>query len=166
MAKGDYKDTVADDILKLLKNNMGANEIKTYMLGDPFAIPQTSLPAIIVEFEASEIEVETTAQDRVADNLIVKIVFNKKDDFNKVSDEVTGHRKLRELAQGVDSTTGEFSQYSVAGILRKNFTLSSTIADQAIRIEYGVMPRPENVLTEEAHVRISVDTLTTVTNRV
>ena len=165
MPKSDFKDTIADEIIELLKTNLGSAGFKQYYFGDPIAIPQSLLPAIIVEYESSDITVATTAQDDIFDVLVIKLVFNKKSEFNRAADEVAGHRRLRELAQGIDSSNSELSQSSVVGLLRKNFTLSSNADDQTITVDYGIMPRPEEVITEEAHIRATIRQLTTVTNR-
>jgi hypothetical protein len=162
MPRSDFKDTIADTMIDLLKTNLGSAGFKQYYYGDPIAIPQSQLPAVVVEFESSDITVSTTAQDDVDDVLVIKLVFNKKSDFNKTASEIAGHRRLRELMQGVDSTTGKIAANTVIGILRANFTLSNTIVDQSIGIEYGIMPRPEDVITEEAHARISTRQILTV----
>jgi len=165
MPQSDFKDTIADEIIDLLKTNLGSAGFKQFYFGDPIAIPQSLLPAIVVEFRSSNIEVATTAQDDIFDTVVIKLIFNKKDEFNKSANEVAGHRRLRELVQGVDASNGEVSQSSVVGILRKNFTLSSNSDNQEIVIDYGIMPRPEQVITEEAHIQVAIRQLTTVTNR-
>ncbi len=161
----DFKDTLADEIKDLLKTNLGSAGLKEFYIGDPIVIPQTLMPCAVIEFEQTTYDAGPTGMDDAFHTIVIKLVFNKKDEFGKKGNEVSGHRTLHNLAEGIDESSGETSQSSVVGILRKNFTLNNESDDQSITIEYGIMPRPEDVITEEAHVRATIRQLTTVTSR-
>ena len=162
----DFKPLLEDEIVKILQDNLGSAHFKEYYIGDPLAIPQHKLPCVVVEVERATSEAGPTGMDQLRFFVVIKLIYNKKTDFVNKPNEVSGYRELRYLAQGVDLDNNEVSQSSVVGILRKNFTLGTLIENQIIDIQYGLTPRPEDVITEEAQIRVAIDQLTTVSGRV
>ncbi len=164
--KKDFKPLLEDEIVTILKDNLGSAHYKEYYIGDPLAIPQSKLPCVVVEVERSTSEAGPTGMDQLRFFVVIKLIYNKKKSFGKKPDQVAGYRELRYLAQGVDTSNSEVSQSSVVGILRKNFTLGSLVENQTVDIQYGLTPRPQDVITEEAQIRVAIDQLTTVSGRV
>lgn len=164
--KKDFKPLLEDEIITILKDNLGSAHFKEYYIGDPLDIPQHKLPCVVVEIERSTSEAGPTGMDQWRFFVVIKLVYNKKESFGKEPNEVAGYRELRYLSQSVDLSNSEVSQSSVAGILRKNFTLGTLIENQVVDIQYGLTPRPQDVITEEAQIRVAIDQLTTVSGRV
>ena len=103
--------------------------------------------------------------DVVTQTVQIKLIYNKRDDFTAApTSEVTGVRSLESFAQGIDPASTEYEQHTIAGILRKNFTLGNVATNQTIDIKYGIVPRKGGP-TAECHVTFVVDELKTVTSR-
>lgn len=163
-----YKDTIIDTIIKMLKDNLPNGYFKAYYYGDPIIPPTSLLPCVIVEKRVTDIPSggeSPTGMDLLKTTVRIKLAYNKRDDFGKNPEEVVGVRSLEQYAEGRDRTTGEYDAQSVAGILRKNFTMGNIVVDQRLRIEYGVVPRPQEMITAEAWIDCDFTELITVTGR-
>lgn len=156
-----------DKIIELLREGMsgdGALQIKQFYFGDPIDIPESCLPCIAVEPDRTEVEHGPTGMDDVGYNIVVKVIMDKREDWGKEdSGDVAGVRKLIELTEGQTQAT---DLGTVVGILRTNFTLGENVHNQELTIEYGVTPRPKEVLTAEASVMVNINDLIQVDNRV
>jgi hypothetical protein len=73
-------------------------------------------------------------------------------------------RTLESFAQGIDPTSTEYEQHTIAGILRTNFTLGQIATNQMIDIKYGIVPRKDGP-TAECHITFVVDELKIVSER-
>jgi hypothetical protein len=161
-----YTDSVSK-VLEILKDNFGAGFFKMYFEGDPVLVGESSLPAICVSKQSSSYSVNNapTQFDRVTELLTIKLMLNKKDDFNASATTDMTEKKLRVLAEGHDEA-GALLGESVIGALRTKFTSVGTmVLDQDISIDYGVVPRPDEVITAEAHINITITSLQQITGR-
>jgi hypothetical protein len=153
----DFERTIADVIRDLLRDNLPAGVFKSSFYGDPLAIPDSMLPAFLVNLTRTEISSDNTAQDLVRSYVTVTLVMDKRSEFGKSPDEQAVKRTLEDLAQGVDPSTGRLSPYSVVGILRQNFTLGQNADNQTVTISYASARRGEDVITEEVDVEVIVE---------
>lgn len=158
------KKTIVDLILDILKAQLGTT-YKAYFYGDPIAIQQSLLPAIAIDIERTEYSFGPTGFDEVTHHLIIQVIYNKKDEFMKPAREVGLSRKLQNQTMGRNATNGEFIAGSIMGLLRRNITLNNVTINQTAEIQFGVVPRPEDTLTVEAHIRIAITELTPIANR-
>ena len=157
--------TLVDTIIELLKAQQGFSYFKKYYYGDPYDIPLSDMPCVAVELLRTQIYEGPTGMDLVTQTVQIKLIYNKRDDFTTApTSEVTGVRSLESFAQGIDPTSTEYEQHTIAGILRKNFTLGNIATNQTIDIKYGIVPRKAGP-TSECHVTFVVDELKTVTSR-
>ena len=149
------KDSV-ELILELLRENMGST-FKTYYDGDPDLIPDFNLPACVVT-KASDTEVGGTfAEDDVTEALVIKAILNKKDDWdNKAEPTNLTEKKLRQIMEARDATTGRFLKNSIKGAVRKGLDGDRRIG-QSMSLEIGVNVRPNDVVTAEAHLTIQLE---------
>lgn len=154
---------IVERILDVLKANFG-DYFKAYYDGDPILIGQSSLPAIAIDMEEEKYDLGPTGFDNNGQQVVIKLIMNKKDDFGADDKTDQTGKKLRILAAG-RSANGLLLPESVVGALRTDFTLAETLLDQEISIKYGVMPRPEDVITAEAHITIVTRELQEVPNR-
>ena len=129
-------------------------------------IPTSLLPCIAIEKLGTKITAGPTGMDKIVTAVVIKLMYNKLDDFGQETEEVVGTRKLEEYSESKDLATGEFDPLSVMGILRKNFTLGNIVLNQDIDIKYGIVPRPGNELTSECQINISFTQLIKVTTRI
>lgn len=157
-----YKDTVVDTVIEFLKKTLPQGYFQQYFYGDPIQIPTSLMPCVVVEKQQTDIIAENTAKDRLVYVINIKLIYNKKNDFGKTSNEVIGVRALEEFAEGRDPVTNKFNPNTIAGILRTGFTLGNLIVDQQLQIDYGVVPRPQDTLTGEAQIRCTLTELVPV----
>lgn len=160
----NYKQTGADKILGLLRTTFG-DKFKTYYNGDPEAIPQSALPAITANITRQRIDNEATGVDIIIEDILVKMILNKKDDFGAAANSDLTEVKLRRMAAGQDATTGQWLEGTLMYTLRTQITLNDTTVGQNIAINYDVNLRPDDVVTMEAWAEISVSRFVQVPQR-
>lgn len=158
------KKTVSQEVRDILKENLG-NKYKEYYIGDPFQLPQQAMPCLVVELQNETVVVENTAQDRITYTVLIKIVSNKKSDFNRFSKDVLNHERLQILAAGRDKATNAYLTSSIMGVLRTKFTIGDRFTNNSHTIEYGIASRPQDQSTSEAHITLTLSELVLVGTR-
>ncbi|MCO4274267.1 hypothetical protein NG701_07470 [Pseudarthrobacter sp. HLT3-5] len=155
-----YEDNV-QRILHLMKATFG-DTFKTYYDGDPEAIPVFNLPAIVVTQTSDTTTQDSWQQDEVEDTLTVKIILNKRDDFDndKVNPLNMTERKIRNFVAERDQTTGTYLLRTVKGAVRTMALDGITAIAGTMNVEYGINPRVSGEgladLTAEGHVTFSI----------
>ena len=168
--------TVGLQILQLLQSNFGSGTFKSYFFGDPDLIGQSSLPAIVVEESSATTEVEYTQMDTEVKTIMIKIVYDKRDDWGGPDNIDTTFAKIRDVIDGRDPVTGQYLEKTLKSILRTSFTLSnpaSTASNsvqpyavgQTMKTQYYTQQRPENTYTQEGKLTMTVTELIVVPNR-
>lgn len=149
-------------LLGVMKDTFGTT-FKCYYDDDPEQIPDFNLPCLVVSQLGDTTDQAAFEQDDVEEELVVKVIMNKKDDFGMDVDPTNmTQRKIRELIGKRDPATGDYDARTVKGALRK-FGLSGilAVAPQMTTV-YGITPRYNDMLTAEGHVvfkiTYSVDT--------
>ncbi len=165
MSNITFEKTLPDTIKDYLTNDLPKGYFKIIFYGDPMNIPSSLLPCIAVDKINTKIEAGPTGMDRIETKIIISLMYNKKEDFGKTTDEMVGKRKIEEFAEAIDKNSHEYSPLSVMGILRKNFTLGDVVLNQDVDINYGVVPRPGNELTAEAQITVTFRQLRVVSGR-
>jgi hypothetical protein len=161
-----FAETIQDTILRYLRNNLPQGYFKAYFYGDPMDIPDSLLPCVVVERLRTQIEAGPTGMDRIVYTCMIKMMYNKRDDYGKSDTDVLGIRALEEMAEGIDPTNGEYDSRTVASILRKNFTLGQILTNQTMLINYGLVNRTSDLMTAECQITVAIDEYKTVTGRV
>jgi len=153
---------IADKITKYLKDACD-KRIKSYYFGDPLIIPASNLPALIVSKRQSVVNQGATGLDEVDKIYSIKLVYNKKDELGKNPNEVAVQRTIADMVEGIDEN-GNFTETSIVGVLRKNFTLGDAIENQDMSIEYFLAERGD-LITEEAEIIINIKDFVSVLSR-
>ncbi len=155
-----YEDNV-QRILNLMKDTFG-DTFKIYYDGDPEAIPLFNLPCIIVTQTGDETTAGSWQQDDIEDRLTIKIVLNKKDDWdgNKVDPLNMTERKIRDFVAERDQATGLYLPRTVKGAIRTMALNGITAVAGTMNVEYGINPRIAGEgladLTAEGHVTFTI----------
>lgn len=152
-------------VLDLMRDTF-KEDFKTYYDGDPEAIPASNLPAIIVMQANDSTEEGAQGEDDVTDQITVKVVFDKRDDFDgeKADPLNLTETKLRRYMG--HRKNGRYDPRTVKGALRNALLDGVEAIAPTISIEYGINPRVAGdglaALTAEAHatfdIQYSVDT--------
>jgi len=155
----NQQDSVAR-VIKLLQNAFGDN-FKTYYDGDPEQIPLFNMPAIIVDQISDETTEAAYGQDDVTDQMVVKVVLNKRDDFAGEIDLVNmTAKRLRDIISKRDPVTHDYFPNTVKGVLRQHLTDDITALAPTMNVDYGIRPRGGGedfaTFTAEGHVTFSL----------
>lgn len=147
-------------IRQLLRQTFG-EDFKGYYDGDPDPIGKSLLPCISVTETDTSFDVSATETDENVHTILIKIMFNKKDDYGAAfsdKDVDLTSRKLRMIVQGRDPATGNYLPNTILGILRPNFTLGNFGVGNQGKVAYGVNEREEvdGVATAEAHIMLTI----------
>lgn len=158
--------TLVDRIIELLRSKQQFNTFKKFYYGDPYQIPSAYMPCVVVELLRTQIDVGPTGQDKITQTVVIKLIYDKSADYSASdTSEVTGVRTMEALAQGINPSSGEYEEHTVAGILRKNFTLGNVATNQLMDIQYGIYPRNAGP-TAECHITFVVDDSRLVSGRI
>lgn len=161
----NYRITVTETIINTLKANLKPFGIKEYFNGNINEIGQSQLPCICVVKLSSEPLQGPTGMDKRQHTILVRVIYNKKDEFGKASKDFMLQKTLEKLMEGIDTDTGEYAIPSVLGILRRNFTLGSLVCNNNISISYTDNTDIPNNYLYEARATCVFDELLTVTPR-
>ncbi len=155
-----YEDNV-QRMLHLMKDTF-ADTFATYYDGDPEAIPTFNLPALIVTQTSDETQEGAIGQDDVSDSLTIKVVFNKRDDWDgdKVNPLNMTERKIRDLVSKRDPLTGNYDPKTVKGAIRAHALDGIIAVANNMNVQYGINPRTAGEhladLTAEGHVSFTI----------
>ncbi|KSZ59663.1 MULTISPECIES: hypothetical protein [Rhodococcus] len=159
-----YEETT-QRILDLMKQTFGTHEgggpFKEFYDGDPDEIPAFNLPCIVVDQTNDDTDKGAWGQDDVTDTIMIKVIFNKADDWTANIDpnDLTS-RKIRRIIAARDPKTGRYLPNTVKGALRAMGTKGLTAVGGNLSVEYGMVPRvngDKGLLTQEGWVRFTIE---------
>lgn len=162
---------IPHQLLNTIQAAFGSSVFKTYFVGDPWLFAKDSLPAIVVQEVSDDTDTDATGLDKVTHTIIVKLVFNKRDDFGASSTTDVTEEKIRGYVDGrVDASGGisiasMYSPQTIKGILRTNFSMGGEIVNQKLKTRYFLEHRPNELLTQQGTVTFTIDELVLVPNR-
>ena len=144
-----YNDPVLSKYINLIKDNM-PGVFKWFYQGDPFRIPSTNLPALIISKSNTLIGPLTNAEDTHSIGISITVVTdirNDRDGNNGSNDNIDmtpGIATLYNIIEGRDDTTYALKAQSILGILRKN-----QLVDQAynLRTDLNTLTKADYGLT-------------------
>lgn len=167
----DFYPTLTDRIIEKLKD-IFEDTFKMYFDEDPIAIGKSQLPAIVVEQATGNVTAGPTGLDRSTEVIQITIITNKRNDFGASNEINETKTQLKRWVASRDATTGLWTDKSLLGIIRKNFTLDGVVVGQEIAIDYEISARPntntqekEGILTSEAYIRLTATELVEVQSR-
>lgn len=160
----DIKKFPAHVVREKLKDQFG-KQFKKYYMGDRLEIPTFNLPCMIIEKEIARPELGATSMDDVTHTIRIKVVMNKRRELNFKDDELLWRYELEKLIESRDKTTGNYHDETICGVLRKQITLGDRFYNSEMEIRYGIVPRPNEVTTEEGHVILTLKESVLITDR-
>jgi len=155
---------VVQRIIKLLEDHVHPDLKRPFYDGDPIAIPASKLPTISVEMTDCDIDEAATGHDSHLDTIMIKVIVDKRVDFDKKEGEVVAQKTLRDYIKGVGSD-GKLKSNSVVGVLRNNLTLSSAVLDQLMQVNISVVRRGDDTITEEAWISLTTESIVDMSER-
>ena len=157
MSSETYSDNVTR-VIDLLKETFKEVPFKSYFDDDPGDIAKFDLPAIIVSENSDVTSAGSMAQDDVEEQILIKVVFDKSDDYKNDANERSNdtQRKLREIVGARDPLTGDYLPQTIKGAIRTLGHLDLNEIADTMSTEYGVQPRDDGLMTIEAHVTFGI----------
>jgi hypothetical protein len=146
----------AQRLLALLRDTFG-DQFKAYYDDDPELIPDFNLPCLVVSQLSDATSQGAYGQDDVEEEYVIKVIYNKKDDFDsQVKAGDLTQSKIRRAISSRDPSTGQYEAATVKGALR-NYALDGIVAIAPdMSVLYGITPRLEDILTSEGHVTFKI----------
>jgi hypothetical protein len=144
-------------LLELLKDKLASRGFKEFYDTDPDEIPTANLPCVVVEQLSDVMTRASVAENDITDTLVIKVVMNKRD-FERPDqnpENRTG-RKLREIFNGRDATTGRYLPTTVRGAVERVKLDGDRRISRDQALEFGVALRPNNMATYEGHLTIQI----------
>ncbi len=169
MAKNiTYDTTLEENIASLLRTNLGTAYFKHYIVArmDSESITPSSMPCVLISRLDSAGKAQSTASDTNSYNIALTVILSRKAGFLGVKGEEANTLLFNNLVDGIDPVTKEYSPQSIIGILRKNFSIGSSIDNQIHRVNYPIAKMRDTVPTMEAIIKLTVDKHVVVTGRV
>lgn len=156
--------TVAETLIEYLKAELDT-KFKLYREGDPGLIPPESLPALFISESQTDYNTGPTQHDEIMHSMIIQVVLNKKDDFGNPNESESLDKQLQEIVQGRDEDTGYFADGTIIKALRNNLTMGNLFIENIGTVRFGVIVRSEDLMTQEAHIDLSLSEIQAIENR-
>lgn len=156
----NYDQTVVDKIRDLIESTDSDGIYHKVLYGEPEeGISIDILPCVCIHLLSTKIEQDSTAHDKLTQTILIRVIINKFGYMDEGSnDDVMTQRELEQKIQGM--VNGTYDPTSIAGILRKNFTLINYATNNLLDIQYGQHRDPmQNEITVEGQVRATIETL-------
>ncbi|MDV7992060.1 hypothetical protein [Rhodococcus sp. IEGM 1374] len=161
MEEVQYLDNV-QRVLDLMRATFPQSKgpFKYFYYGDPEEIPVSNIPCLIVEMPSDETTRNAMSEDEVIENLVIKVVFNKADDWtNQIQDKDTTLYRIR-LAIGMrDLNTREYEPGTIKHAIRNALTDGLMAISDDVSVEYSTVLRSGGELpmvTAEAAVTVPI----------
>lgn len=133
---------------------------KRFFYGDPEQIALFDLPCVIVDASPEQVARDGMGEDEVTENLVVKLVFNKADDWDgEVHDKDTTLYRIRQAIGTKNLATGKYPEGTVKYALRNSATKGLTAIANDITVDYTPVLRSggeKPVVTAEAQITVPV----------
>lgn len=130
--------------------------IKNIYIGDPYIIPNSVMPCLIINPVNTEASVADNARDMYAHDITISLVIDARQYFNATPDKMVGTDFLMTTMEG--ETSGSINEDSVIGVLRNNLTLDTNrFIDNISSIDYTTRQRSDDLITLEATCHLIIN---------
>lgn len=159
-----YKQPV-EQVLDFLRETFGST-FNAYYNGDPDLIPNFQLPAIVAVKLSDSIGSGPTGFRRITEQIQVKVVYNKMDDWSAQNEETKlTEKKIRDIVEARDPETGAYKPGTLKHALMHRFVVDGLALNDALTFELGTVMRPEDGFTNEGHLTLTLEYLVQNANR-
>lgn len=131
--------------------------VRSFYVGDPFIIPESQLPCIMI----NPIKTETTVLDNQRDShthtIEVSLIIDARKYFNATPATMVGTEFLMDTMEG-ETSAGAIDTPTILGVLRSNLDLGTNRFIQNVSsIDYSVRRRTEELITLEAISSLTIE---------
>jgi|SRR3972149_3239574 len=145
--------------IELLKGKLESKlrgRVKGFYVGDPWIIPESLMPAIMISPDRTETNVLDNQRDEHNHYVDVSLIIDARQFFDATPDKMVGTIFLMDIMEA-EMSDGTIDPASILGILRDNLNLGTNRHIENISsIDYTVRRRTEELITLEvvAHLQI------------
>lgn len=152
-----YRDST--ELIKELLQSTYGKDFHAYIEGDPLDIPESLLPCIVISLQHSTSNPGPTGTQEINQDILIQVILDKKQDFGAAKSyplvDMT-NRRLRLLVEGRDPVNAQYQAKTICGILAKNITVGAGVLQLKMQTSYPLAERANGMLTQEAHVMVSL----------
>lgn len=112
-----------DPIIKKYKDLIEANMpgvFKGFYQGDPFRVPKSMIPALVISKSQTNVGPLTNAEDDHQIGMTITVITDVRDERNDETEVVPGIAQLYDIIEGRETTTYKLKAQSILNILRTN----------------------------------------------
>jgi len=132
------------------------SRIKTFVIGDPSLVAESSLPCIAIVPVSSSTNIADVSRDLVTYTVEIILMMNAKNEIAGKTNQTVGTEFLAETMEKVDSS-GKLDENTISSVVRKNLRIEKNLEIENVStIEYGVELRGEQLFTREARLRLNI----------
>jgi len=145
--------------IELLKTKLESKlkgRVKSFYIGDPWILPESSMPCIMINPNTTETNILDNQRDTHSHNIDVSLIIDARQFFDATPEKMVGTVFLMDIMEA-ELSDGSIDPASILGILRDNLNLGTNRFIKNISsIDYTVRRRTEELITLEvvAHLQI------------
>lgn len=149
-----YSDPIIRKYIELIKAS--TNVFNSVYQGDPFRIPKSNLPALLISKTQTQVKPLTNSEDSYTIGLTMTVITDIRDERSDDQQVTPGIAQLYDIIEGRDETTYKLKTNSLLNILRTNIAVDTaynlrTDLGSITRVDYGMTigkRTPEGYSTE------------------
>jgi len=148
--------------IELLKTKLEEElrgKIKSFYVGDPWIIPESFMPALMISPNRTESNVIDNQRDSHNHFIDISLVIDARQYFSATPEKMVGTVFLMDTMEG-EAADGSIESASILGVLRENLDISTNRFIKNISsIDYTVRRRTEELITLEAIAHLEIEYL-------
>lgn len=160
----EYAPTIEDLLLGFFREQY-KDLFNSYIDGDPIVFGRSMLPAIIVQETTNTSDLGPSGYDDTVHTIEIKVVFDKRDEYGKDQAEIGLRRKVKNLIEARLKSNNQFAPNTMKYLLRMGFTLENNTYFHIDQTNYNTVSRPQDQITEEGQITLTLNTLDPVPTR-
>ena len=134
-----------------------SGKVKAFYIGDPWIIPSSLLPCIMLNPMKTETNILDNQRDSHIHHIEVSLIVDARQYFDATPENMVGTVFLMETMEGEDSS-GSIDTPTILGVLRRNLDLGTNRTIQNISaIDYTVRRRTEELITLESVATLQIE---------
>ena len=148
------------ELLKTALEEKIKGVVNSIYVGDPYILPDSVMPCLIINPVNSETSVFDNARDLHEHSITISLVIDARQYFNATPDKMVGTVFLMDTMAG--ETSGIINANSIIGILRNNLNLDTNrFIDNISSVDYTTRKRTEDLSTLEAVCNLTIQRIIT-----